>query len=109
MNVQDGLWNSSDKYPFVPHFCGSVSRSRMAVVRGTEEEHRGYTDLKKSLTKQGSGMKKSLFFSAIIILSLLTHNIAIGGDHIKVGFIDNSKISYDIVKQPVIPNPKEKS
>jgi len=33
-------------------------------------------------------MKKSLFFSAIIILSLLTHNVAFGDDHIKVGLID---------------------
>jgi len=33
-------------------------------------------------------MKKSLFFSAIIILSLFTHNVAFGDDHIKVGLID---------------------
>lgn len=36
-------------------------------------------------------MKMSLFFSAIIILSLLTHNVAFGGDHIKVGLIDIQK------------------
>ena len=35
-------------------------------------------------------MKKSLFFSAII-LSLLTHNVALGDDYIKVGLIDIQK------------------
>jgi len=60
----------------------------VAVVWGTEEDHKGYTDLKSCLTKQGSGMKKSFLFSAVIVVILLTHNVAFGEDPIKVGLID---------------------
>jgi outer membrane protein len=43
----------------------------------------------KTITlSRGSGMKKSFLFSAIIIVILLTHNVTLGEDFIKVGLID---------------------
>ena len=88
MNVPDGLWSSRSKYPFVPHFYEPVSRLGMAVVWGTAEDHRGYVDVKSSHTKQGSGMKKIFLFCTTIIVILLSHNVALGEDSIKVGLID---------------------
>ena len=36
-SVLASLWSSSSKHPVVPHFCGTVSRSRVAVVRGQKK------------------------------------------------------------------------
>jgi outer membrane protein len=40
---------------------------------------------------RGSGMKKCFLLSAIIIVILLPHNVALGEDSIKVGLIDIQK------------------